>query len=540
MTSRRNLTQKSCIMVALLVLVGLFVGCNRDKSENGKTFEFLGEAIDRPENFDKDAIVTSENIDSLYRQYNVEAIFNGDYYLIRSKQSYTTSRYLSRLIQMKNGKQVAAKTFYDSDIDANAVIRLRDKIVVGINSLRKNNYDSTFHVSTHKCRIIVLSDNLTPIAGKRFYSQKGHTYIESLMQNSDSTFFCSIVSGDFEPSPYAHYQFRAHYNLNFDRQTSITTSNEYKIENEEVDFSKPDWSNDLSDDLLLTMKKQRKRIDKKAIDSIHITSKDSIKIKGNGISTYSTEIQKTPQNFVIVPSGTLKNVREYVEDREIVYNVHIDSFYICKFELTQAEYKRVVGSISQKNYTWSIQIDYKDTKIVQQGNSIPVVCTYREYAEYCNKRSKLEGYDGFYQIEGNKVKIKHNGNGYRLLNHFEWTYAAKGGNANEKYSYAGSNKVGEVAWYGGNSKYRPHEVGKKKANSLGIYDMSGNVSEMLLDDPKSSYRLVGGEGFDYWLNLGPDDILGMCDRNSRTGTRIAFVPKGMKNSNTKLTWKYRW
>lgn len=175
MTIRRNLTQKSCIMVALLVLVGLFVGCNSDKSENGKTFEFLGEAIGRPENFDKDTIVTPENIDSLYRQYTVEALLNGDYYLVRSKKSYTTSRYLSRLIQMKNGRQVAAKTFYDSEIDANAVIRLKNRIIVGLNSLRDNNYDSTFHMSTHKCRIVVLSDSLTPIVGKRFYSQRGHT-----------------------------------------------------------------------------------------------------------------------------------------------------------------------------------------------------------------------------------------------------------------------------------------------------------------------------------------------------------------------------
>lgn len=254
MTTKQILEQKSCILVALLIFVGLLAGCNNEKSDNVKPFEFLGEAIGRPENFYKDTIVTSENIDSLYRQYNVEAIFNGDYYLIRSKQSYTTSRYFSRLIQMKNGKQVAAKTFYDSEIDANMILRLKNKVIIGLNSLRENNYDSTFHVSTHKCRIIVLSDSLTPIAGKRFYSQKGHTYIESLMQNSDSTFFCSIISGDFEPSPYAHYQFRARYDQNIDRQTSITILNEYKIENEEVDFSKPDWSNDLSDDLLLTMK----------------------------------------------------------------------------------------------------------------------------------------------------------------------------------------------------------------------------------------------------------------------------------------------
>ena len=59
MTTRHNFTQKSCIMVALLVLVGLFTGCNNEKSDNSKPFEFLGEAIGRPENFDKDTRVSS-------------------------------------------------------------------------------------------------------------------------------------------------------------------------------------------------------------------------------------------------------------------------------------------------------------------------------------------------------------------------------------------------------------------------------------------------------------------------------------------------
>lgn len=249
MTTRRILEQKSCILVALLVFIGLFAGCNNDKSDNVKPFEFLDEkTIGHPENFDKDTIVTPENIDSLYRQYTVEVLLGGDYYLICSKKSYVTSRFLSRLIQMKNGRQVAAQTFYDSNIDANAVIRLKNRIIVGLNSLRNNNYDSSFHISTHKCRIIVLSDSLTPIVGKRFYSQKGHTYIESLMQNSDSTFFCSVASGDVEISPKARYQFRARYNLCIERAIHITNYDENEIKIEELDLSKPDWGNDLSDE----------------------------------------------------------------------------------------------------------------------------------------------------------------------------------------------------------------------------------------------------------------------------------------------------
>lgn len=299
MTTRHNFTHKSFIMIALLILVGIFAGCNNDKSDNSEPFEFLGEAMGRPENFDKDTIVTPENIDSLYRQYIVEALFNGDYYLIRSKKSYTTSRYLSRLIQMKNGRQVAAQTFYDSDIDANAVIRLKNRIIVGLNSLRDNNYDSTFHMSTHKCRLIVLSDSLTPLVGKRFYSQRGHTYIESLMQTTDSTFFCSVASGDVELGPKARYQSRVRYNLYAESQTYITNYYDYEIMSEELDLTMPDWGNDLSDEEIAIARNEEQR--RNWNDSLQ--TKKSLPERSDTIKTKpdsSTQIQVKKEPPVIV------------------------------------------------------------------------------------------------------------------------------------------------------------------------------------------------------------------------------------------------
>ena len=49
------------------------------------------------------------------------------------------------------------------------------------------------------------------------------------------------------------------------------------------------------------------------------------------------------------------------------------------------------------------------------------------------------------------------------------------------YTYSGSDIVGAVAWYSGNSGNRSHEVGTKAPNRLGIYDMSGNVYEWCWD-----------------------------------------------------------
>ncbi|GAP71671.1 hypothetical protein SAMD00024442_16_22 [Candidatus Symbiothrix dinenymphae] len=73
------------------------------------------------------------------------------------------------------------------------------------------------------------------------------------------------------------------------------------------------------------------------------------------------------------------------------------------------------------------------------------------------------------------------GKNYRLPTEAEWEYAARGGGASNGYKYSGSNTLGDVAWYWDNSSITTHIVGTKAPNELGIYDMSGNVSEWCSD-----------------------------------------------------------
>ena len=73
------------------------------------------------------------------------------------------------------------------------------------------------------------------------------------------------------------------------------------------------------------------------------------------------------------------------------------------------------------------------------------------------------------------------GENFKLPTEAQWEYAARGGNRSRGYKYAGSNSIGDVAWYADNSGLQTHNVATKQPNELGIYDMSGNVEEWCRD-----------------------------------------------------------
>jgi formylglycine-generating enzyme required for sulfatase activity len=281
------------------------------------------------------------------------------------------------------------------------------------------------------------------------------------------------------------------------------------------------------------------------VDSLDFISTDTTSyFEGHEVLTYN----KIPDDFILVSGGSFSYKGNFYENYK-VHKTKIDSFYICKYELTQGEYQRVMGCLNKENYLWLVQKSWYLDKGPQysevKGDSIPVRGNYKLFAEYCNTRSEQEGYDGFYEINGDSIKVLPDGNGYRLVTPYEWIFAAYGGTLNKIERYLGGKTLSDVAWHYGNSKNKPHPVGLKNPNVIGIYDMQGNAPELLQGDKKRKcyVSMCGGynvSDWNYQQTYDPTYIWSPGDDDSEWtyGTRVVLVPTTFKNDNLKVQYDY--
>lgn len=180
-----------------------------------------------------------------------------------------------------------------------------------------------------------------------------------------------------------------------------------------------------------------------------------------------------PEMILVEPGSFQMGSTEGHEHEQPVHQVTLTiPFYMAIYAVTYDEYDR---------YSDDIQKPYVNIHQQERGlNPVSAVDWYDAIA-YCNWLSEKAGVTPCYSGGGKATKCDFSANGYRLPTEAEWEYAARGGQMNQGYLYAGSNDPGQVGWYADNSGGKAHPVGEMAPNELGIYDMSGNRWEWCWD-----------------------------------------------------------
>jgi formylglycine-generating enzyme required for sulfatase activity len=149
------------------------------------------------------------------------------------------------------------------------------------------------------------------------------------------------------------------------------------------------------------------------------------------------------------PNGQNYDSEAYDDRESPVHSVTLSTFYMGETEVTQELWQAVMGSNPSHFSGTNLPVE------VVSWNMI-----VNEFLPALNAAT---------------------GRNFRLPTEAEWEYAARGGNQGHGYKYAGSNTIGNVAWYTDNSINQTHSVATKSPNELGLYDMSGNEYESCSD-----------------------------------------------------------
>jgi len=177
--------------------------------------------------------------------------------------------------------------------------------------------------------------------------------------------------------------------------------------------------------------------------------------------------------MILVKGGIFNMGSTRNKNEQPIHEVLLKDFYIGKHLITQREWIAVMGE-NPSYFKGNINCPVENV-------------SWKECQLFIKKLRKLTGKK------------------YRLPSEAEWEFAAKGGNYSNNYIYSGDSSIIKIAWYDTNSAKKTHTVGAKRANELGIYDLSGNVWEWCQDTWHENYKGAPSRGKP-WVQNGDKNL----------------------------------
>ncbi len=218
-----------------------------------------------------------------------------------------------------------------------------------------------------------------------------------------------------------------------------------------------------------------------SISSVSAQQKKGVSGKGDKGQVKRAPIDTT--RFALVEGGSFTmGTDKFVEAIENPpHSVTVKSFWLAKTEMTFEDYDKFCNETKR---------DTMGSAGWGRGKQPAIWVSWNDAVAYCNWLSVKEKLSKCYFIDSTgAVTYLDTAKGYRLPTEAEWEFAARGGNKGQGHTYAGSDNIGDVAWYNANSEGKAHPVAQKAPNELGLYDMDGNVWEWLWDIFDGSYYI---------------------------------------------------
>ena len=176
---------------------------------------------------------------------------------------------------------------------------------------------------------------------------------------------------------------------------------------------------------------------------------DSLQVLRIQVGELAFDMQKIEGGLFIM-GGTPEQHNEVISTDLPTHTVSLHTYYIGTTEVTQDLWQAIMPE-------WYISDEWN---IPNQ----PITdITWYDCQEFIRRLNNITGLP------------------FRLPTEAEWEFAARGGNISRGYRFAGGNKIEDVSWGLSNAGFRKHNVGERKPNELGLYDMTGNVSEWCSD-----------------------------------------------------------